>query len=234
MVSMNTAPSVLVICPSRGRPKECRRMLESFHATQKISMIRVCLDMCDPCLNDYMDICTPLAPLLIDQRKKTTEIINGNWRYAPEHIKYFSITNDDFVYRTDSWDLKLVGEIALNGGKGIAYGNDLCAGANLPTTSVISRTIVEALGWLQMPTLTHLYGDNVWKHIGQSAGCLYHRQDVIIEHMHVFNKKMAPDATHQHTNSQGMYAKDEAAFAEWITLQAKTDIAKVKGILCPR
>lgn len=222
---------VLVICASRGRPQQCLELIESFLQTSKMSMLRICLDTDDPCLEQYRDVIKGRVPYVVADRKTTTEIINENWRYASDCFKWFSVTNDDFVYKTDGWDRRLVGEIALNGGLGIAYGNDLLQGVNMPTSSIVSREIVKALGWLQMPTLTHLFGDNVWQHIGQACGCLFYREDIVVEHRHWANRRTPIDAIYQHTNSGRMYDVDGLAFIRWKENQAAEDIGKVKNLL---
>jgi len=222
---------ICVICPTRGRPKQCLEMVDSFLATSKMSRLKIYLDMDDPCLYEYLDLVSGKVPCVIDQRKTITQIINEAQGFAPECFGWFSVTNDDFVYKTDAWDVKLVGEIQLHGGIGIAYGNDLLQGVNMPTTSVVSREIVQALGWLQMPRLTHLFGDNVWKAIGQAAGCLHYRPDVIIEHKHYFGHKAQQDDIYKNTNSRAMYDKDGLAFHFWSTQEGIEDIRKVKNLL---
>lgn len=227
----NGKDKILVICPSRNRPNECLRMVESFNKTAKCSSLSIALDNDDPSLYEYVDLIGDKASFTVDIRKTTTEIINNKWQYSASCYKWFSVTNDDFIYHTDGWDKKLISTLNLHGGKGIVYGNDLLAGKHIPTTSVISREIVEALGWLQLPTLTHLYGDNVWDVIGKKCCCLFYRDDVIIEHLHVFGNKMLPDATHKRTNSKEMYEKDEKAFLNWLFNDSKNDILKVKEIV---
>lgn len=207
-------------------------MIDSFLQTSRISSLSIALDNDDPCLDEYREIIKGRVHYTIDFRKTCTEIINSKWQFSADCFKYFSVTNDDFIFRTVDWDLKLVGTIKLHGGFGIAYGNDLLAGIQIPTMSVISREIVQELGWLQLPALSHLFGDNVWAEIGRKAECLHYRDDVIIEHMHVFGRKMEKDETFLRTNSAEMYRVDEAAFVEWLQNKSKSDIEKVKNLLC--
>ena len=119
----------------------------------------------------------------------------------------------------------------LDGKPGIAYGNDLMQGHNLPTTSVISREIPELLGWLQMPTLTHLFGDTVWLHLGIGAKCIYYAKDVIIEHCHYFNNKATQDAIYKRTNGKEMYDHDVLAFLRWKHNQLPKEVELLQGLL---
>lgn len=220
---------ILILCPSRGRPAQCNAMIDSFNATAKRSTLRLMLDMDDPCLDEYRDIIGKKCSYSIDFHKPVTQLINGSWRYSADCFKWLSVTNDDFIYKTDAWDEKFINHLA--GRLGIIYGNDLAMGKDMPTTSVISREIPCALGWLQMPTLTHLYGDTTWKHIGEQAKCLFYCEEVIIEHKHYFNKKAIQDATYNNTNSSAMYDKDYLAFINWITDHSKDDIYKISHLV---
>ena len=218
---------ILVLCPSRSRPRECLRMVDSFNATAKRSSLHLLLDMDDPCLDEYrLLVGGKVGSIVVDFQQTITKLINSNWGFSADCFRWFSVTNDDFVYRTDGWDEQLIAR-----GPGIAYGNDLCAGVNMPTTSIISREIVEALGWLQLPTLTHLYGDCVWKHIGTEAKCLFYSKDVIIEHCHYFSNKAVKDETYRRTNSDEMYSRDSEAFKKWKLERASDDVEKIKAVL---
>lgn len=224
---------LLVICPSRSRPKMLSEMVESFVATSRISALVVLVDNDDPdCLENIKIIKSAGGDCdyVLGKRDTTTNLINNAFSYFAPH-KFYSTTNDDFKYLTHGWDVILTEEIKRNGKVGIAYGNDLLQGKQIPSTSVISREIVSALGWLQLPTLTHLYGDSVWQYIGRSANCLHYRPDVIIEHKHYFSKKVPADDTFLRTNSSAMYNRDNRAFCDWIANQASADVQKVKGLL---
>lgn len=226
---------VLVICCSRGRPERLREMIESFLKTSKISSLIIALDIDDPSREENVSTIEKYTPQGIKYTLNipitTTFLINKKYFLDGFETRFYSVTNDDFIYHTEGWDVILTDEIKSKGKVGISYGNDMLQGKNMPTTSVISREIVEALGWLQLPTLTHLYGDNVWKVIGTGANCLYYRPDVIIEHKHYFAKKVEQDETFLRTNSREMYQHDQLAFVKWMTEQSKLDIEKVK-MLC--
>lgn len=223
---------IIVICPSRGRPKMLGEMIQSFLKTSKISMLTIGLDSDDPYLHEYMRILKDQdssIQFIVLKPRTTTQIIN-EIAFLPSEAKFLSVTNDDFIYHTDGWDVILTEEIKSRGKVGIAYGNDLLQNQNMPTTNVISSEIIKTLGWLQLPTLTHLYGDSVWGYLGRQAECLYHRPDVIIEHKHYFSKKVLKDETFLRTNSTEMYNRDHEAFADWVANQSKSDIEKIKEL----
>lgn len=216
----------LVICCSRSRPEQLSNMLQSFKDTSVISDIIILLDECDPTLSESIES-THGYSYSINKRTTTTELINKSVDFKYD---YHCVTNDDFIYKTAGWDIKLIEAIEKSGKPGIAYGNDLLAGIKIPTTSIISTKIINAVGWLQMPTLRHLYGDSVWQVIGHAIGMMHYRDDVIIEHKHYFAFKSKQDDTYKHTNSKEMYVHDDFMFRQWLTHNAKEDINKVKSI----
>lgn len=165
--------------------------------------------------------------LFLSEIGSTTDLINEAYRQSP-HYDYYHVTNDDFLYQTKDWDKILIEEIESRGGWGISYGNDLFNGRNLPVTSVISANIIRALGWLQLPGLQYLYGDMVWKFIGETMGFLYYRHDVIIEHEHARNHKADNDSVYEKTNSKEIYEADGKTFEEWRKHKAQSDIERIR------
>ena len=221
---------LLVICPTIHRSKKIVEFLESFTKTKSEETDLILgLDEKDKDLENYQKLSeTYDFAIGLFSGENITKIFNAiafdeqNYLYD-----YFMLSNDDFVFKTPEWDRILIEEIEKHG-KGIAYGNDLFQKDNHPTTPVISTEIIKALGWLQMPTLTHLFGDTVWATIGVNAKCLYYRDDVIIEHKHPVAQKAEVDSVFTYTNSEDMYKKDQEAYNQWIIEKAGLDIAKVK------
>lgn len=192
---------ILTICPSK-RPQQLKEMLASFYSTASISDIIVSKE----------DI-------------NITKIFNNILHKNPDY-DYYHLVNDDVIYHTKCWDTQLAG-ILEDYGDGIAYGNDLLQGENLPTFPLISASIVKALGWIQMPKLEYLYGDNVWKDIGERADCLYYDDSVIIEHRHMLKTKQL-DEVYKKTNHKTQRDKDRFAYVQWLANQSNDDIVKVR------
>lgn len=219
----------LVICPTRGRVKMAGQMLVSFERTssEKTGLI-FCLDEDDPELEKYKEMIGTMAAYVVLKRTTITALFNRIfWKYS-DKVRFFSPSNDDFIYITNHWDKKLMKAVEQEfSGWGLAYGNDLLQGQNLPSTSVISTKLVKALGWLQLPTLTHLYGDQVWNHIGQGLERISFQHKVLIEHRHFIGGKEKKDDVAERTNSQEMYQKDGKAFNTWLHKEARGMLDRV-------
>lgn len=202
----------LVICPSRGRPAKCERMIKSFQKNTHSADMVIRVDLDDEYLEEYMAFDCPAIGIIPGERKTITQIINECFDNGNIHYDFFSVINDDFIYQTKNWDL-ILGYATR--GFGISYGNDGIQGERIPTTSVISANLVRAIGWLQLPSLIGLYADNVWKDIGQALGCLYYVPEVEITHMHPLQYREEKDDTFKNTNSQERYRADYATYLKW-------------------
>lgn len=190
---------ILTICPSINREDQLTKMLESFNDTRSISEIIICRE-----------------------KESITNIFNRIYKENPDYA-YYHLTNDDVIYHTPSWDIKLTNVLEAYG-YGISYGNDLFQGRNLPTFPMISREIIEATGWLQYPKLERYYGDSIWKIIGEDCGCLYYKPEVIIEHNHYYAGKSMEKPNEE------IEKKDKQIFAEFLSL-SPIYINKVRNIL---
>jgi hypothetical protein len=212
----------LVICPSRGRPEQFKRFLESFKNMSRCSDLMAIVDESDKFLPYYLN--TYQNCIVNNTSRNVTELINMGFNLKPDY-EFYTVTNDDFVFKAEGWDTTLCR-------KGyISYGNDLCAGESLPTTYVVDGDIVRALGWLQLPKLSFMYGDSVWKFLGQAIHRIKYRQDVIIEHNHWCNLKAEVDETYRRTNAPEVYKADYEVFKTWLQSQKDDDVGKIKFAL---
>lgn len=225
---------LLVITPSRGRPKRLKAMLHETlaHATGETD-VAVALDGDDPAGEEYAELARMLSEDLglrdrvlwhSGPRNDLTGWTNClALRYADEYL-YLASLGDDHLPHTLGWDRKLTEAGA------IAYGNDLHQGENLPTAVVIRSDIVVALGWFCLPAVRHYYCDNVWKDLGEGAGCLAYCEDVFIEHEHPAWGTAPSDPTYIEAFDR-QWSADGAAYDAWCRYQRVADVATVKACL---
>jgi len=227
--------SILTICPSRERPDVCIKMIESFWNTAKSAKLVIYLDKDDPKRKEYFKIISiseekrkPLPRFHINKRMTTTAIFNKALKQYPDY-KYYLLINDDVIFETKNWDISFIKHLEKKNG-GVVYANDLL-NINLPTFPCIDARMAKALGWLQLPTLNHLYGDNVWHYIATKLNKLFFMKHIVIEHRTWMNKKSQVDNVYKRTNSKEMYDKDQDAFRTWMAKDSENDIRKIKEIL---
>lgn len=142
-----------------------------------------------------------------------TEAINGFF-YDVKDYDFVHITNDDVIYETPGWDTILTSKYGIN------YANDTLQGENLCTFPVISSEIIQAVGWIQLPTLNRYYGDTVWHTIGKDLNILNYFKDVIIRHKH--SKDLLDFSK---------YTNDTLLYYKWLQFDSLIDTHKIKAVL---
>jgi hypothetical protein len=218
---------LLIIVPTRGRPASMARLVEAVGTTAKAAT-----DLVFAVDDDDQASAEAAAALGIacvtGPRSHLADWTNLVARRCTQHYRALASLGDDHVPRTPGWDHLLLDALGFMGGTGFAYGNDLLQGAALPTAVAVSSNIVSALGWLCEPSMRHYCIDNVWKDLGEGAGCLTYLPDVIIEHVHPVASKAVPDATY---NEAGAHDKEDfAAYARWKAWRRAADIATVQTL----
>ena len=226
------AGRVFVIVPSRGRSARLADMLDAvLGLSDGRSDVAVCTDDDDPDAAGY-DALRGLVPpgrvMWFSGRRRSmhawTNYVAAGERAAP--YSYLASLGDDHLPRTVGWDAELTAVIEAGGGTGIAYGNDLHQGERLPTAPVISRNIPGILGWMILPSMSSKYADNVWKTLGERAGCLHYVPGVVIEHVHPDAGKAALDDTYLQGNAS--WDADRGAYLHWERTGAAVDAVLVK------
>ena len=156
-----------------------------------------------------------------------TNIVAEVWH---DQYRALASLSDDHVPRTPGWDRILLDAIDAMGGTGIAYGDDQIMRERLPTAVVISSNIVAALGWMCEPSLAHFCVDNVWKDLGQGAGCLAYVPEVVIEHLHWINGGAPMDATYEEGGIYSPDCADARAYAQWRAVRMTADVSTVRAL----
>jgi hypothetical protein len=191
---VSTHKTLLVLVPSRGRPQSVAEMAKAWEATNTKAHLLYVVDDDDLTLPEYATACRDFwVGLRVGKRLRLGPTLNAVATDCTDRAEAIAFLGDDHRPRTPGWDAALLAELdAL--GHGIAYGNDLLQGPNLPTAVVMSSSIVQALGYFCPPGLIHMYLDNFWAELGRGANCLAYRGDVIIEHVHPEAGKAEDDA----------------------------------------
>ena len=223
--------TLTVLCPTYKRgPETLMAVQQSFldtRGSRDTQLVFVTEPNDKTWLDGQKDYNALFRVLILDQPSgNMAAALNAAWpRYTGASVLGF--IGDDHRFRSRGWDTEILD--ALKGG-GIAYGDDLVQGENLPTQWFVSTPIVEALGWFALPQCRHFYLDNCWKCLGEDAGCLYYLPEVKIEHLHFSYGKSELDETYVHTMQVG--TGDDVRFAEWYNSpQYEIDVARVKGAL---
>jgi glycosyltransferase involved in cell wall biosynthesis len=226
---------LIVVVPSRGRPESVRELAEAFDATCTADTeIVVVIDGDDPSRDAYAEFQQKPRPprvrcVLTQATGNMVTALNVGAHYAAQSAVAVGFMGDDHRPRTHGWDSAYV-EALWDLGPGIVYGDDMLQGKKLPTQCAMTADIVRALGYMSPPSLTHMYVDNFWLSLGQFADCIRYLPDVVVEHRHPVAGKAQWDDGYLRVNDPGMFAKDEAAFAEYCRTTLVSDVEKVQAL----
>lgn len=201
---------VLLIVPTRGRPEKSLEFYEEFKKNSTITDLVFGLDDDDveyPRIDGVLYEVNPRAMM-----NGTLNLIAN--KYADQY-EYIAFLGDDHRIRTYGWDAELVNSIK-DIKHGIAYGNDLLQGRNLPTAVLLKSSIIKTLGFMAPPAMKHLYLDNFWRDMGIEIRGLFYRDDVIIEHMHPFAGKAQSDHGYEEVNSSEIATHDREAYLQYL------------------
>lgn len=216
---------LLVIVPSRGRPQNIARLLDSLKATCKLcTHLHVCIDNDDPELDNYklvMKRATENDILEIGPRKGLCEWTNKIAVPAAENYPYLASIGDDHVPVTPGWDRALVKAIERMGGTGFSYPWDDTR-EDIPEAVVVSSNIIRELGWFCMPDLSHWFCDTVWADLGRGIGALRHCRAIKVGH------QWKADQTSE--DSGKAFEADRRAYYEWRKTRMAEDIAILAGL----
>jgi hypothetical protein len=235
-----STPDMLFIVPSRGRPGNVIRLIDTWEATGAEATLCVAYDSDDYFRDEYSALIRPQAfPIwgICSEREKIGRILNRISGMFAEEFKYIGFMGDDHVPRTADWDLQFKKELeSLE--TGIVYGNDLLMSDKMPTAVCMTSDIIRTLGYMAPPPLEHLCLDLVWKDWGEGINKLVYRDNVIIEHLHPANGKAELDELYKENNSVEQSSRDANAYyayrdgtAEISLPTLEEDIEKLRGLL---
>lgn len=212
---------LLLIVPSRKRPAACKELLAAFNETSKDADIIFGLD------DDDNSSYSPevLRHAAINPRLRMGGTLNLIATQNADKYQFLSFMGDDHRPRTTGWDTILCDAIGER--PGVAYGDDLLQGANLPTAVTMSAEIVQKIGYMVPPVLVHMYMDNFWLDFGNKIGNITYRPDVVIEHLHYLAGKAVNDLQYQEVNAPHVYEKDRIAYEDYKNTQMETDVSLV-------
>lgn len=222
--------------PTRGRPQNAVRLARAVRemSGREVSCLYFLTDPGEPLWEEYSARLRAEAPWAVLARvaaspQRIGPVLNQAAPLLAGAHTHVAFMGDDHLPRTPNWDGELVG--ALGGRPGVAYGNDLLQGENLPTMAVLSSDLIRGLGFFCPPGLEHLYLDDFWKLLGLEAGNLAYRGDVVVEHLHPAAGKAPDDPVYQDANSVAQRQRDCREYARYLADEWAGDLARLKGYL---
>lgn len=213
----------LTIVPTRNRNHKTKELVDEFFKTSSHSDLLFGLDDDDEMNYDRI----PGVMYEVNPRLRLNGTLNLLANKYCNQYEYICFMGDDHRPRTENWDLKLY-ESIKDKNYGIAYGNDLIKGWKLPTAVFLDSRIIQKLGYMAPPILTHLFLDDFWRDLGNNLGTLVYSENVVIEHMHFIRGKSELDEIYEEVNSKEMKHKDRDAYEKYLKENFGHDLGKLK------
>jgi hypothetical protein len=216
-------PDMLVIIPSRNRPKNVAEI------TKCLVEQSVDIDICFGLDNDDASVYDYLPGIIYERNQRL--MMNGTLNLIAnkyvDNYKFLCFMGDDHRPRVFGWD-KILSDPLIKK-PGFSYGNDLIQKEFLPTAVVVSSNIIKSLGYMAPPVLKHIYLDTFWLDLGNAIDSINYFEDVIIEHMHPYLKKSLVDTTY--SESWALVDNDKAMYEKYKELDFLNDVNKVMRLL---
>jgi hypothetical protein len=173
--------SLLVIVPTRKRPKLVERFIKSFEETTDNADLLFVIDGDDDSYKDFdwhghgVSTIDPRASVVQKLNKAASEMVD---QY--DQIMHLG---DDCVIVTKHWDTKMLEILKDMGGSGWVYPNNKRR-SDVPESWMVSSDVLREMSWFLNPVLNHYYVDNSIADIGHRSALLRYARDVVIEHKH--------------------------------------------------
>jgi hypothetical protein len=192
---------ISVLCPTRNRPENVERLIQSIHdtATDKVEVV-FRTDDDAPLHRDF------LASERIIEECGPRITLSQMWNeaYAASHGEIVMQCGDDIVFRTRGWDDRVREVFAGIPDKvALVYGDDLMHGVKHATHGFVHMKWVDTVGYLTPPHFSCDYGDTWLMEVGLLLGRLVYLPDVVTEHMHPAAGKASWDQSHQERLARG-------------------------------
>lgn len=196
-------PSISILLPTRGRPEQAERLLESIVATaEEPARLEIVL---------YVDDDDPASHALQCKEIQTTRIVGPRLSMGGLNTACYKrstgdiivLLNDDMVIRSSGWDRKFMDVNERYADQiFLAYPNDLHSRETLCSTPILSRKTCELLihpfpegyqgGFIDYQLM------DIFKRLqvlGENR--IVYLSDVVIEHLHYQYGKSEIDATYE-------------------------------------
>jgi hypothetical protein len=202
---------ISLFCPSRGRPQAAKELMRTFEETKTSpdTELVFCIDKDDPTRKDY-----PTSLILGEPTGDPTG--PSNHAALASSAPIIGWVGDDSRFETKGWDAMVIAALRTPGFCWTWDGHE----TPWPSTVFISREIVQALGYLILPTMKRGYFDTVWIALAGVTGTDRILYDVMIRHDNTVHE--APDPQ--------IIAADHLAYIDWFKNQYDADAKKVRSV----
>lgn len=177
---MSDAARVLVMVPSRDRPKEVASLIHSVRASAPSADVAVYVDEDQRTLYSYL-FEREIPRVIVEAGPRLGPVASANHMAAKHLQSYhaFGLVPDDARLMVHGWDDRVL--MAVRGGPRAVAPAHGTSDVDMP---FVSREWIERLGWFAWPGLYHWGWPSVTAALGDALGVLSrsHPQEFFIDH----------------------------------------------------
>lgn len=176
---------ITILCPTRGRPDMCKRMIESARATAD-GKVEVILgiggeDTPELFAENFFGYDISLADgVILTNQLTTVHVVNQLARYAKGDL--LMIAGDDTVFATPHWDLALENHYKELYNKIHVYSLLDSRDKNGTPHPIATKEYVRAMGYFFTPIFNHFYADTWLVETARDNRCFTHFTDYLLVH----------------------------------------------------
>ena len=175
-------------------------------------------------LNDsYLATSTGVSELVFAQEDDTcTRKVNRVALERGGDYKALMFVGDDHVFDGPGWDKALLEPLLER--PGISF-PDAISRPGHPEVFAISSVIVQALGWMMLPSQQHYYVDDAILELGVRADCITFLPEVKVPHLHYKVLGQPPDEIYRRAHK--WLDEDRESYWRWLREDSQDDVDKV-------
>lgn len=200
--------SIALLCPTRGRPEQFKRMVESANATASEITVIAYQEEGDPS-GQYTRSIRECASVYSGPTYPTVHKWNYLARIAMENPlhKLFMLAADDMIFETPEWDKALLDHYNALENKIHVYHLQDSRDHNGTPHPIITKEYMDAMGYFIPPVFLHWFVDSWTRDIAIANTCFTHLKDYMLTHDKPSDQGK-PDETHNGIRRMGWHQRD--------------------------
>lgn len=201
--------SIALLCPTRGRPKELKRMIDSARATSEQGAVEFYIYMANDVPPEEYELNGSDIKLCRGPDWPTVQSWNSLAEYAMEDSKnnIFILAADDMVFTTPYWDRAILDHYGALANKIHIYSLQDSRDQLGTPHPIVTRQYIEAMGYFLPPIFLHWFIDSWTVQIGKYNDCFTHLKDYMLQHIKPWDDGNG-DETHMRIRRMGWLNRD--------------------------
>lgn len=209
--------TIALLCPTRGRPEQCRRMVQSVYnssignigiylavSAEEFDTYKQSLELPENDRVGVVMVAMPDQPTGFKWNKLAELAIASP---PKQGAKLFMLCADDTVFSTPCWDKALIDHYNVLENKIHVYALRDSRDPDGTPHPIVTREYIEAMGYFLPPIFLHWFVDSWTVDIAKANNCFTHLKDYMLIHDKPSDKGPGDD-THNRIRAMGWRERD--------------------------